>query len=218
MDPMPMFPLGTTLLPGSGLPLHVFESRYRQMVVDILAADGPPEFGQVLITHGHEAGGGDERSSVGTVARMADIQAIGEGRYAFVAVGIERIRVVEWLPDDPYPLARVEAWPDEEAAGGGPPTADMIAAAVERVGRVLGLAARLSAPEAPEAAESPAAPGIGVGADDDPSVASYRLAAIAPLGAADRYRLLAASGPRVRLAVLDEVLDDAEAMLKFRLS
>jgi Lon protease-like protein len=215
MDPTPMFPLGTTLLPGSGLPLHVFESRYRQMIVDILAVDGPPEFGQVLITHGHEAGGGDERSSVGTLARMADIQEIGEGRYAFVAVGIERIRVVEWLPDNPYPLARVEAWPDEEAADSGPPTADMIAAAVERVGRVLGLAARLSAREA---ADSPATPGIGVGADDDPSVASYRLAAIAPLGAADRYRLLAASGPSVRLAALDEVLDDVEAMLKFRLS
>ena len=215
---MPMFPLGTTLLPGSGLPLHVFESRYQQMVVDVLAADGSQEFGQVLITHGHEAGGGDERSSVGTLARMADIQAVGEGRYAFVAVGIERIRVVEWLPDDPYPLARVEAWPDEEAADGGQPTADMIAAAVERVGRVLGLAARLSAPEKAEMAESPETPGIGVGADDDPSVASYRLAAIAPLGAADRYRLLAAPGPRVRLAALDEVLDDVEAMLKFRLS
>jgi hypothetical protein len=215
MDPMPMFPLGTTLLPGSGLPLQVFEPRYRQMVVDILAADGPPEFGQVLITHGREAGGGDERSNVGTLARMADIQAIGEGRYAFVAVGIERIRVVEWLPDDPYPLARVEAWSDDVADDGGPPTADMIAAAVERVGRVLGLAAQLSAAETPE---PPEPPGIGVGVDDDPSVASYRLAAIAPIGAADRYRLLAAPGPSARLAALDEVLDDVEAMLKFRLS
>lgn len=209
MDPMPMFPLGTTLLPGSGLPLQVFEPRYHRMVVDILAADGPPQFGQVLITHGHEAGGGDGRSSVGTLARMADIQAIGDGRYTFVAAGIERIRIVEWLPDDPYPIARVETWPDETAAEGDPPFSDTVAAAIERVGEVLGLAAKLSGGSAPD---------IPVAATDDPSVASYRLAAIAPIGAADRYRLLTASGPSARLAALDDALDDVEAMLKFRLS
>ena len=38
------------------------------------------------------------------------------------------------------------------------------------------------------------------------------------IGPADRYRLLAAPGPAVRLDVLDEILDDVEAMLKFRLS
>ena len=53
---------------------------------------------------------------------------------------------------------------------------------------------------------------------DDPLVATYHLASLAPIGPADRYRLLAASGPTERLAVLDEVLDDVEAMLKFRLS
>ena len=43
---MPMFPLGTVLLPGAVLPLHVFEPRYRQLVIDCLADDtGDPEFG-----------------------------------------------------------------------------------------------------------------------------------------------------------------------------
>ena len=50
-----MFPLGSPLLPGGVLPLHVFEPRYRQMVIDCLQADGEPEFGQALITHGREA-------------------------------------------------------------------------------------------------------------------------------------------------------------------
>jgi hypothetical protein len=52
----------------------------------------------------------------------------------------------------------------------------------------------------------------------DPLVATYHLAAIAPLGPADRYRLLAAPGPRERLIALDEILDDVDAMLKFRLT
>ena len=53
---------------------------------------------------------------------------------------------------------------------------------------------------------------------DDPLVARYHLAAIAPIGPADRYRLLAAPGPMERIRLLDEVLDDVDAMLKFRLS
>ena len=222
VNPLPMFPLGTTLLPGAGIPLQVFEPRYRQMVQDLLAADGPPEFGQVLITHGHEAGGGDERSSVGTLARMADIHVVGDGRYTFVAVGTERIRVVEWLDDDPYPRALVEPWPDEGPDEGPDERPDegtddrgdeaRLAPAAGRVRHVLELAARVAGADpaqVPDPADLPAA---------DLSTTTLRLAAMAPIGPADRYRLLAAPGPAARLDVLDEVLDDAEAMLNFRLS
>ena len=34
MPVMPMFPLGSVLLPTVVLPLHVFEPRYRQLVQD----------------------------------------------------------------------------------------------------------------------------------------------------------------------------------------
>ena len=30
-EPLPMFPLGTVLLPGAPLPLQVFEPRYREL-------------------------------------------------------------------------------------------------------------------------------------------------------------------------------------------
>ena len=53
---------------------------------------------------------------------------------------------------------------------------------------------------------------------DEPVLATYHLATLAPIGPADRFRLLAAAGPAERLDVLDEILDDVEAMLKFRLS
>ena len=61
MAVLPMFPLGTVLLPGAVLPLHVFEPRYRQLVQDCLA--GEPEFGVVLIERGSEVGGGDQRAT-----------------------------------------------------------------------------------------------------------------------------------------------------------
>ncbi|MET0910621.1 MAG: LON peptidase substrate-binding domain-containing protein [Ilumatobacteraceae bacterium] len=208
MPVMPMFPLGSVLLPGGLLPLHVFEPRYRQMIVDRLADDDrEPEFGQVLITHGREAGGGDERAMVGTVAKVLQIDALDEHRYALVAVGTRRIRVNAWLDDDPYPIADVEDWPDEHPDLIG--LRDAVAAAHERVEATLALASQLTDEPVEE---------LDTEISDDLLVATYHLAALAPIGPADRYRLLAAAGPTERLAALDEILDDVDAMLKFRLS
>jgi uncharacterized protein len=202
---LPMFPLGSVLLPGGILPLHVFEPRYRDMVRDCLRADGEPEFGQALITHGWETGGGDTRAMVGTVAQMLQIEALDDERYALVAVGTRRIRINAWLPDDPYPLADVDDWPDEDPDAAG--LAVDVAASHARVRAALALAAQLAEASTDDTEIS-----------QDPLVATYHLATLAPIGAADRLRLLAAPGPAARLDLLDEILDDVEAMLKFRLS
>ena len=202
-----MFPLGSVLLPGGVLPLHVFEPRYRQMVIDCLQQDGEPEFGQALISHGSEAGGGDERAMAGTIAQIVQIEALDETRYALVAVGTRRIRIESWLPDDPYPIAEIVDWPDVDPEPAG--LADAVVAAHERVRAALVMAAELG-DVSDEQAESEIS--------TDPLSATYNLASLAPIGPADRYRLLIASGPNDRLDVLNEVLDDVEAMLKFRLT
>lgn len=212
MAVMPMFPLGMVLLPGGVLPLHVFEPRYRDMIRHCLRADGEPEFGQTLIMHGWETGGGDDRAMVGTVAQMVQVEAIDENSYALLAVGVRRLRVNAWLPDDPYPVADVDDWPDDDPPRGG--LAIEIATTHERVLAVRSLAARL------DEADSGSEPldGDATMIADDPLVATYQLAALAPVGPADRFRLLATPGPAARLELLHEVLDDVEAMLKFRLS
>jgi Lon protease-like protein len=220
MAVMPMFPLGSVLLPGGILPLHVFEPRYRDMVRDCLRVDGEPEFGQALISHGWETGGGDDRVMVGTVAQMLQVDAIDENRYALVAVGTRRIRINAWLPDDPYPIADVDDWPDEDPDAPG--LAVHVAASHARVRAARALAARVAeqADAAMGAGEFGVLP-VDSGDDeisDDPLLATYHLATLAPIGPADRFRLLAAPGPTRRLALLDEILDDVEAMLRFRLS
>lgn len=211
----PMFPLGTALLPGGLLPLHVFEPRYRAMVHDLLGADGAPEFGQVLITRGREVGGGDERVEIGTMAQIVQIEALDDGRYALVALGTRRIRIRRWLDDDPYPRAEVDEWPD--AVDDLPTPADISA----RSQRIVGLLAMADAVEHAGRADSGRdSPGETHDVDvaDDPVLASYHLATLAPIGSADRHRLLAAPGPRQRLTLLDGILDDVEAALRFRLS
>jgi Lon protease-like protein len=216
MAVMAMFPLGSVLLPGGILPLHVFEPRYRDMIRDCLRADGDPEFGQALITHGWETGGGDERATVGTVARMLQVDAIDEHRYALIAVGTRRIRINAWLPDDPYPVADVDDWPDVEPDVPG--LAVNVAASHARVRAARALAAQVADRFADvEVGGEP----VDRGDDeisDDPLLATYHLATLAPIGPADRFRLLSSPGPMARLDLLDEILDDVEAMLKFRLS
>ncbi len=213
-----MFPLGSVLLPGGLLPLHVFEPRYRDMIRDCLRSDDEPEFGQVLITHGWETGGGDDRALVGTVARMMQVEALDENRYALIAVGTRRIRINAWLPDDPYPIADVDDWPDVDPDAPG--LALQVAASHARVRAALALAAQVADQQLgdQEGDDGGVVRTDDTEISDDPLLATYHLAALAPIGPADRHRLLAAEGPVRRLDLLDEILDDVEAMLKFRLS
>jgi Lon protease-like protein len=212
---MAMFPLGTVLLPGEALPLHVFEPRYRQMISDLLARDDEiPEFAVVLIERGSETGGGDQRSMIGTVAQITHMEALEDGRYALLAIGNRRIRVVRWLPDDPYPRAEVSDLLDSTIDPGrdpadGPGMLELAVAATHlRVTRAYMMAVELG----------DLAPGVDMSISDDPLLATYQLASLAPLGPLDRQQVLHAAGPMDRLDTLDRALDDVEAMLKFRSS
>src|SRR5262245_17759750 len=116
MTQLPMFPLGAVLFPTVFLPLHVFEPRYRAMTRACL--EGDREFGVVLIEGGNEVGGNDVRTAVGTVATIVQAQELDDGRWVLGTVGTRRIRVGSWLPDEPYPRADVDDWPDEAPTSG----------------------------------------------------------------------------------------------------
>jgi uncharacterized protein len=202
MAVMPMFPLGSVLLPGVVLPLYVFEPRYQRLVRDCLET-AEHEFGVVLIDRGTEVGGGDSRLAVGVVAKMLQVAAIGEGRFALVTVGTRRIRVTRWLPDDPYPCGEVDDWPDTDADV----SSDRIAATAARAKRCAGLAVEMGdMSNVPE-----------VELTGDSSFDSFGLAAISPFGPADQYAVLCAPDPLARVELIDRLLDDVEAGLQFRL-
>jgi Lon protease-like protein len=198
-----MFPLGSVLFPHAELPLHVFEPRYRALTEACLAGDG--EFGVVLIERGSEVGGGDTRFSVGTVARIVAAGRLPDGRYLLATVGTRRLRVREWLPDDPYPRAEVELL----AEAAPKPDAHDARAEVERLlKRVLAMAAELG--EAPQA--------VGVELDDDPVQGGFQAAAASPIGPLDAQRLLELDDPSERLAELRGLLAEQAELLELRLS
>ena len=204
-QPLGMFPLGTVLFPHMPLPLHVFEDRYKALVRDTLRAGR--EFGVVLIERGHEVGGGDARFGVGTVARIVAEAELPGGRWALLTRGDRRIRIDTWLPDDPYPVARVETLVEDP--GEAVAEVDRLARAEKEVRRGLALAAELGVPGVAPAT---------VDLDPDPDVASWQLCAVAPLGPVDRQHLLEAEGVGRRLELLAELASDAADLFAHRLS
>ncbi|WP_101950495.1 LON peptidase substrate-binding domain-containing protein [Mycobacterium sp. 3519A] len=205
----PMFPLEVAMLPGEELPLRIFEPRYTAMVSDCLGADDP-SFGVVLISAGREVGGGDTRSDVGAMAHITECADFGDGRYRLGCLMAERIRVLEWHPDNPYPRAAVEFWPDQP----GPPVdvdairdiEDRMVALFERIARARG--AEVDPRD------------IVAGADDsgDTAMWLYALASRVPMGQADRYAVLAAPTVAERVVALRDAVDTVTAMVEFQLS
>lgn len=204
-----MFPLQSALLPGDTLPLRIFEPRYARLVRDCLAAP-EPLFGVVMISRGWEVGGGDARSDIGAMARITDHVDLGMGQYELLADVGERIRVTQWLPDDPYPRAIVEPWPDEPGPAVGPEqigdVIDRLVALYRRVAEARGLGL------------PPDALAVSLEVADDPARHLYALAERVPMGQADRYAVLAAPTLAARVAALTDAIDTVTAMVEFQLS
>ncbi len=203
-----MFPLGSVLFPGMPLTLHVFEPRYRALMVACIAEAGrgdPPEFGVVLIERGAEVGGGDQRFTVGTVAQLTQVAELPDGRYATMGVGTRRVAVRSWLPDDPYPRAEVDDLDDTwfDAALDQP----LLDRAAQEVRRCLALKHELGEPAFP----------AGVELDDEPTAAAWQLAAIAPLGELDQLSLLRSPSCTELLGRLAELAGEEATVLAFRL-
>jgi uncharacterized protein len=199
---VPMFPLGTVLFPYALLPLHVFEPRYRVMTRHVM--EGDHEFGVVLIERGSEVGGGDVRFDTGTIARVVQAAELPDGGYALATVGMSRLRVTRWLPDDPYPHAEVVPLADEPAHSAD--DRDARDGVVAALAVVTALVRRLD----PRIDEVPAL-------DDDPVRASYEAAALAPIGPLDAQRVLEAANAATRLELLTTLLGERADELRARL-
>jgi Lon protease-like protein len=198
-----MFPLGSVLLPSMVMPLHVFEPRYRALVRRCL--DGDRRFGVVLIERGNEVGGGDVRYGVGTRAEVVQAEEMDDGRWLIAVVGVDRVRVVRWLPEDPYPRAEVSP------LRGRPPGDDAHERreAIERsLHRVLALRAELGEPSAPST----------VGLDPYPDNAAWQAVVLAPLGAFDSQRVLEVVDADERLQLVADLLEDEALLLAQRVA
>jgi Lon protease-like protein len=111
---LPLFPLRTVLFPGMGLPLHVFEERYRLMLRECLESDR--RFGVCLIRHGEEVGEPAEPYAIGTEAEILSARKLPDGRMDLMVVGRRRFRVATILQWRPYIAGDVGLLPEDDDA------------------------------------------------------------------------------------------------------
>ncbi|WP_174292111.1 LON peptidase substrate-binding domain-containing protein [Sphingomonas bacterium] len=92
-----IFPLpGALLFPGLHLPLHIFEPRYRAMVSDAMARDRRIGMIQPRLEKGN-ADAPPALYDLGCVGRIAEVEAMEDGRYNVVLEGLALFRVVREL-------------------------------------------------------------------------------------------------------------------------
>ncbi len=117
LEAMPLFPLsGVVLFPGTLLPLHIFEPRYRQMLADCVATHRCMAMAFVVRE-------GDPNDLAGTpsIARVAGVGAIvhhaplPDGRSNIVLQGRGRVEIVELPFEPPYRRAHARILADVES-------------------------------------------------------------------------------------------------------
>ena len=191
---IPVFPLGTVLVPGLVLPLHIFEPRYRQLMRDLMTRpEDDRAFGVVAIREGWEVGddGVTALFDVGTLAVVRDITPYPDGRFDVTTNGDARFRVVQLAESDaPYLMAEVE-WLAEDAPGDDAEAAILSAGVGRRFDAYRAAVAAAGAVEAAQMAELP----------DDARILSYLVAVAMVLDLSDRQLLLEAATTTDRLRI-----------------
>jgi Lon protease-like protein len=181
-----VFPLGGALLfPRMHLPLHIFEPRYRAMVSDALARDR-----RIGMIQPRGPGEPPPLFGMGCVGRIAEVEALDDGRFDIVLEGLNRFTVLREL-DVTTPFRQVEAALEE---AGEPET--------------LAMAERASL----EMESRRFAEGLGYAVDweavsrlDDESLVNG-IAQIAPFDVASKQALLEAASLADRAALIVQLM------------
>jgi Lon protease-like protein len=114
-----VFPLpGAVVLPGTPLPLHVFEPRYRELVADALDGDRT----LAVATLRSSSGAAEDRAPLHPVAGAGVLEAderLPDGRYRVVFRCLARVRLAEELANGrAYREFRAELLEDRFPPGG----------------------------------------------------------------------------------------------------
>ena len=108
---VPVFPLsGALLLPGSQLPLNIFEPRYLAMFDDALSSHRLIGVIQPALPDAASCKGPvEDLCRVGCLGRITSFAETGDGRYVITLGGVCRFRVIEELESgrEPYRTCRI---------------------------------------------------------------------------------------------------------------
>jgi Lon protease-like protein len=206
---MPIFPLNTVVFPGTTVPLHVFEDRYRALVHRLLAVPDKADrmFGIVAIREGYEVSRPDGQLGVQSVHRvgcavqLTSVERYPDGRFDIEAVGRTRFQLEALDTSEPYLVGQVSLLEDAPQ----PPT-ETAAEAARTLQVFEDYRRRLSKLQDMTVLEG-ALP-------RDPTYLSYTLAATCLLTLPERQALLETGGAFERLVLLRHALQEEMRAMK----
>ena len=201
LSELPLFLLNAVLFPGATLPLRVFEPRYRQMVDFCMERDRT--FGVLLIRSGQGVGGPAEPYTVGTMARIEQVEHQADGTSLLLTVGVQRFQLLGMIDWQPFSLGAVEYLTEyEEPAVEG----ELVVSVEQRALRCIQLLLALNG-EWVRRWQFPV---------DGPAL-SYLVAARLPLNLPTKQQLLEAPNAKRRLELELPLLEELQETLWQRL-
>ena len=192
---LPIFPLPLVLFPGVTIPLHIFEPRYRRMLVDCLERDR--RFGILFLAEGDSEETLGVGGDIGCVAHVESHDELPDGRSNIIVAGRERF-MLRALVTSPLPYRVGMIVPYEDTPEPAALLEPLAARVRERFDRIAHAARAISDDEQPV----PDLP-------EDPALLAFRVASFIDLSVAEHRRLLASTSPGERLRSVDGVLGSA---------
>jgi uncharacterized protein len=106
---IPLFPLPNfVLFPGLGVPLHIFEPRYREMVNDVAQTHGI--IGMLMLKGDWERDyyAYPDIYAIGCAGKIAALSKLPDGRFNLILQGLREFRVLREIRQHSYRSAEVE--------------------------------------------------------------------------------------------------------------
>lgn len=206
LSALPVFPLpGLVLFPGTRLPLHLFEPRYRAMVAHCLDV-GPQTFAIAQLRPGWESDyeGQPAIYNVAGLGRIVAHECRSDGTFDVTLQAISRVRLTEVASRHPFRIANVEQLIDTGTDEVNPTE---VTSLVSLASEVAGLLHR-------------AEPGfsLGLAGDEGPGTLADRLANRCIVDAAVRQQVLEAVHVPTRLRLVTSALAELHLTLSPRTS
>jgi len=168
---LPLFPLGSIVLPGGLMPLRLFERRYIDMITQCLKDNSG--FGVCLIESGLDAGVPAKPYAIGCTVSIVDFDQGDDGLLHISAQGQQEFRLLSHRTNDnDLLLGQVEFFSQNEPLG----DSEEVASLAEKLDLILDFVE----------------PNIRFAQRDmdDPDWVCYRLLELLPLSPPARYELL----------------------------
>jgi ATP-dependent Lon protease len=109
---LPVLPLrGTVVFPLSVVPLAAAQPRSIRLIDEVMSGDRT--VAMVMQKDSDiEGAGPDDVYDVGTITTIHTMMRVPDGSVRLAVQGSERMRILEWVSEEPFLMARVEVWPE----------------------------------------------------------------------------------------------------------